>query len=228
MIPMPWAWSDRTTRNRLSRSFSPEQGGRLVHDQDAGLPVERLGDLDELLLGNRQRRDLGIDRELDTQRVEDLARPGLDRRPVHGPSLGGQVAEEDVLGDGEVAGEVELLVDGRDAQRLGVVRAADLDGLSLEQDLPLVLAVRTREDLDQGRLAGAILAEEGVDLALLDRQLDAFERPDAGERLPDALHLQQDVTRGGGTTHRDMPPDSLLAAVRQRIDGNREDHERRR
>jgi len=25
MIPMPWAWSDRTTRNRLARSFSPSR-----------------------------------------------------------------------------------------------------------------------------------------------------------------------------------------------------------
>jgi len=55
------------------------------------------------------------------------------------------VPEEDVLGDGQLLGEVELLVDGGDAERLGVLGAADGDGPALEEDLTLVPRVGARE-----------------------------------------------------------------------------------
>ena len=69
--------------------------------------------------------------------------------------------------------------------------------LALEDDLALVGAVRVdaREHLHQRRLAGAVLAADGVDLARLDREVDVAQRLDAGERLGDAAHLQDRVHR---------------------------------
>ena len=58
-------------------------------------------------------------------------------------------------------------------------------------DVPLVGLVRTGEDLDQGRLAGAVLAEQAVHLAGADVEVDAVEGADARELLDDAVHLEQ-------------------------------------
>lgn len=37
------------------------------------------------------------------------------------------------------------------------------------------------EDVDEGGLAGAVRADKAVDVALLDRERDAVQRPDAAE-----------------------------------------------
>ena len=70
----------------------------------------------------------------------------------------------------------------------------------------LVGLVGAGEHLDQRRLAGAVLAEQAVHLTGADVEVDAVQRPDAGERLDDAVHLQQrcghrtSPSRGAGTS----------------------------
>ena len=53
-----------------------ERGGRLVHDQDARVEAERLGDLDDLLVGDREAADRPLGVEPHAEAVEqplDLA-----------------------------------------------------------------------------------------------------------------------------------------------------------
>ena len=50
--------------------------------------------------------------------------------------------------------------------------------------------LRARQDFQQRRLAGAILAEQGMNLAGGDFQMHAFQRFHAGKLLGDASHLQ--------------------------------------
>ena len=107
------------------------------------------------------------------------------------------VTEEDVLGDGEPGDEVELLVDRGDAERDRGVGGAQRDRLAAPADLALVGPVRAGQHLDQGGLAGAVLAEQAVHLAGPDDQVDAVERADAGEGLDDPAHLQQRLVVGG-------------------------------
>ena len=52
------------------------------------------------------------------------------------------------------------------------------------------------EDLDQRRLAGAVGAEEGVDLAAPDRQVDAAQGLGAAEALVQIADDQQRLGRG--------------------------------
>ena len=65
-----------------------------------------------------------------------------------------------------------------------------MDRLSPEQHL----ATRWREvaghDLDQGRLAGAVVAHEADDLAGLQREIDAGERLDRAEMLGNTPELE--------------------------------------
>ena len=93
-------------------------------------------------------------------------------------------------------------------------------GLGMRTGAPSkrICALVGREDavdhLDEGRLAGAVLAEQRVDLAGLDRQVDVVVGADARKRLADADELQP---RGSISLHLDTS--SLQACQAARSDG---------
>ncbi len=71
-----------------------------------------------------------------------------------------------------------------------------------------------RENVHQCRLAGAILAEQRMDLAPLEVEIDAAQRLRAAEALDDAAHGEQ---RGSSArVHLGLPQDSrsTIAASR--------------
>ena len=53
------------------------------------------------------------------------------------------------------------------------------------------MRVQTGDDLDQGRLAGAVVAEDAGHLAGVHGQVDAFEGADGAVGLADVFHLDQ-------------------------------------
>ena len=67
---------------------------------------------------------------------------------------------------------------------------AEAHGLSLDQDLALVGVVEPVEDVHQRRLAGAVLAEQCVHLALEQVEADVVVRDDPREALRDVPHLE--------------------------------------
>ena len=75
---------------------------------------------------------------------------------------------------------------------LGVPRP---HGLAADLDLALVRVVEPVEDVHQRRLAGAVLAEQGVDLALAEVEVDVVVRDDPGKALRDVAHLEHGSRR---------------------------------
>ena len=61
---------------------------------------------------------------------------------------------------------------------------------ALDPDLALVGVVEPVEDVHQRRLAGAVLAEQRVHLALAEIEADVVVGDDAGEALRDPAHLE--------------------------------------
>ena len=62
--------------------------------------------------------------------------------------------------------------------------------LAVDEDLALVRLEQPVEDVHQGRLAGAVLAEQGVDLARLDGQVDVVVGDQVTEALGDAAQFE--------------------------------------
>ena len=104
-----------------------ERRGRLVHDQELGVPVDGAADGDGLALAAREVADrlaqlAAVD--VDVERVQD-GRRGL----AHGAAVDARqeaeraahrlAAEEDVGADVEIVGERQVLVDGLDAAARG-------------------------------------------------------------------------------------------------------------
>ena len=118
------------------------------------------------------------------------AGPGLG--PVDHAALGGLVAEEDVLHDGQLGDQREFLVDDHDAGVLAGPDVLELLDLVLVHDVAGVGAegVDPGEDLHQGGLAGAVFTADGVDLAGLHPQVHLGQGFNAGEFLGDGAHLE--------------------------------------
>ena len=101
------------------------------------------------------------------------------------------LAEEDVGDDVEVLAERQVLEDGGDAEVERVARArAMTTGRPSKRMVPELGWMHAGEDLDQRRLAGAVVADEGDDLAGMDVEVDVGERRYGAEVLGHALQAE--------------------------------------
>ena len=105
------------------------------------------------------------------------------------PSLSSK-AEGDVLEHGHRLEQREVLEHHADAHGARRLRARDVHRLAVEADLARVGVQHAVNHLDQRRLAGAVLAEQRVDLPGAHAKADAVVGEDAGKRLGYAVELQ--------------------------------------
>ena len=111
-----------------------------------------------------------------------------------------EAAQPDVLHDAARRDRVELLLDHRDA---GVASppAATAKRTSLpgeRRSRRRRAATSPNRHVHERRLAGAVLAAQGVDGARPDGEVDVVERGDARERLGDAAHARAANSHGAG------------------------------
>src|SRR5205823_6369752 len=131
------------------------------------------------------------------------------------------VPDRDVLRRGEAADQPQLLVDHADAAQLGVVWRADRDRLAVDPDLAGLGPIDAGQDVHQAGLAGAVLAQQRVDLAG-----HGLERGGAGVVLdrPGEDRLEALLT---GLEGGDLLVVELLDLVLARVAGQRGRVERR-
>jgi len=172
-----------------------QYGRRLVHEHDARPAADRLGDLDHLLVGYGKRADQRIFVDPRAELVEHTARLGPHVLAVEHAETGDLAAKEQAFGDGQVVGEVEFLVDEHDAERFGrAVRRQD-DRLAVEQDGAGACLFEARQDLDQRRLARAVLAHQRMHLARKHVEIHAEQHLDVAERFRDSLRGEHGCAR---------------------------------
>ena len=166
--------------------------GRLVHDEDVGIVGDRLGDLDHLAGGDAEPADLGVGIDFDVEALEEVDRLAAHDAMIDQAEAAHRLAPDpDVLGDRHVVHQVQFLMDHGDAVLERVERRAEPDLDAPQPEGAGVGRIDAGDDLHQRRLAGAVLAHEGVHRAALQSELDIVEREDAGEFLADVLDLEQ-------------------------------------
>ena len=139
----------------LAPRLRVEAGGRLVEEEQLRIADQRHADVEAALLPAGELAGARVRLALEADRVDHL----LDRsRPA---VVAGEQRER--LGDGQVGVEAAALQDDPDPLAPGAAgRAADpRRGPSTS---PAVAIAVSLEDLDRGRLAGAVGPEEGEDL----------------------------------------------------------------
>ena len=118
-------------------------------------------------------------------RLLQEARAHLEHPPGHQVVEGGHAAEQ---GD--------VLERAADALERRLVRAHVAAALALVGDRAFLGPVEAVDDVEHRRLAGAVGADDGADLALQDVEADVGERRDTAEAQSDAVDLQQHLAGG--------------------------------
>jgi hypothetical protein len=158
---------------------------------------QRLRDLDHLLLGDPERIDAPIGIDGDTHFRQAALGRFTNTAAVDPAAARRFVPQQNVLGDRQLRNEAQLLIDRRDAERLGVARRFDGGLAPLDLDGPPVAAVRAAQDLHQRRLARAVFPEQHVHFAMIQRESHPVERDHARKRFADIPHHQQRQLRHG-------------------------------
>ena len=106
--------------------------------------------------------------------------------------MGPQLAAEIEVGGGvDIVGERQRLVDRLDAVSLGVARIADVGLLAVDEDVAGIALVGAGQDLDQRRLAGAVVAEQPDHLAGVEIDAGVVDGLDAAERDREVAKLDE-------------------------------------
>ena len=173
-----------------------------------GIEQQRAHDLDALALADAQRRDDAARIEL--QPVGSSTRPNsASRSRCDGSDV---EAERDVLQHRQRLEQREVLEHHADAERRAARGLAMWTGAPFQEDLPGVGREDAVDHLDERRLAGAVLAEQRVDLARPDAEIDVVVGEHAGKRLVTPTSLR----RGGVSTFTETEPRSPQASSPRR------------
>ena len=78
--------------------------------------------------------------------------------------------QRDIFNGGEYVNELEMLMNHADAQGIGVLRAANLTRLFIDQKLTAVRIVYTGDHVHQRRFAAAVFAQQGENFSSADGQ----------------------------------------------------------
>src|ERR1039457_1370428 len=191
------AMARRRPPGQPAHSTSPHAPGRLAEQRPR--PAQNAGRAPgaalPLAAGQAGHLDVHRPQGLDPHGVQvllGLLPHGLvtQQRPAHRLPV-----EEHVVVDGELVDEGEILVDHVDAGRAGLRHRGERDLLAVEQDPPAGGLLKTADDLDEGGLARAVVADQAEPLAALQPQADVGQRGHGAVALGDVLH-PQDVVAG--------------------------------
>ena len=175
-----------------------QHGGGLVQHEHAGLAQQGLDDLYPLLHADREILDVRVGVDVQAVALGEFPDVPAGLPPVEQAEPPGALQPEgDILGHREDRDQHEMLVHHADPGGDRVLGRPDGHGLAVEPYLALVRLHQPVEDVHQRRLAGAVLAEQGADLAGLDGQVDVVIGHEAAEPLGDAAQFQ---------LHRQPPP----------------------
>ena len=189
-----------------------EPGGRLVEEQELRLQAERAAHLDDLAHPVGQVRDplLAVVGEL--QEVDDVfhAAPVLELLPPHRgkeQEMGQRrrapvdmTADQEVLQNGGVLEELDVLEGAREAERCDAMRRQRGDVAAREPNAPAVGEVDAAHQVEERRLAGSVRSDDGEHLALLDLEahvVDGANAPEADRQVrnSEVAHRSRSVRR---------------------------------
>jgi hypothetical protein len=183
-----------------------QRGRRLVEDDH----LDRVGrddlrHLDQLLRRRGQPLDdhVGVD-VVEPEGVEHEPAAVVQVARPDDPRARGQSTHEHVLADRQVRQQAELLVDGLHARGAEGRRGGGGHRGPVDLVVARVAGHGPGEDLDQGRLAGAVLARQAVHLPGDELERDAAEGLHGAVRLRDVRELQHGGAFGLADGHQSI------------------------
>ena len=146
-----------------------QRAGRLVQNQDARVAHHAAQKLDKLLLGDGERIRLALKVQIEVELLHALVQALFQLALVL------VEAHQNIFQNRHVREKHRLLRHQIDALRQRSGRLAQLDRLTVDQDVALVACVNAHDDLHQRRFAGAVAADQRDNLACIHAQVDPLE-----------------------------------------------------
>ena len=184
----------------LGRLTDAKRGGRLVHQRRARRFEERPRHGDALALAAAQ---LGH-RHPNRGKIDAETRDRSGGFPDHALAVDDDAEarrhapEEEVVRDIALIDERQVLKNGADAELARTMRVVDPLVLAVDPDRSRIRLGDAREDRDEGRLSGTVVADQREYLAGMGRDVDAVERRHMTEELGDATRLKERLPRRSG------------------------------
>ncbi len=108
---------------------------------------------------------------------------------LRGPEM---APDRDVFGDGEIGEQRQVLIDHLNAAGGRLHRIEMRVFATLDHDAPFRLGPKHAGDnLDEGGFAGPVFADEAVDLARRQGEIDVAQRDDAAEPFGDCVEVEE-------------------------------------
>jgi hypothetical protein len=186
------ATDDGEQRRHLARG---EHGGRLVEDEDGGVAVQRLQDLDALALARGERRHACARVDREAVASAEFANARFGRATVEQPESSRLRTEHHVGRDRHRVEEAEVLVHHPDSRGDRLEWAGEGHGSAIDVDLAAVCRDEAEQDRHERRLARTVLTHDGMDRAPAQNEIDAVVGEDGAEALADRGQLD------GGPSH---------------------------
>ena len=156
---------------------------------------KRLRDFHELLMADGERAHERVRIDLQSDGIEEFPRLAPLKGFVDEPAAEFLAAKEDVRGDVEIVGEIQLLMDERDAVRERVVDGTNRERATVEEDFAGVGPLHAGEDFHERALARPIFTDDGEHFAAGDRKAHAPERAHAGEGFDEGADFEKRRSR---------------------------------
>ena len=189
---------------------------RLVKHQDLGAAHQRLQDLDSLLQADRQFADNGVGIHHEAVFASEFGEPLADRAGAFGEQRPALCAEHHVFEHGERRHQHEVLVHHADAMADRLARGADSDRLAVDADLAAVGFIKAVQNRHQRRFAGAVLADDAMNHAAFDDEVDVIVGVNRAEALIDADEFDGGRGFGRHGRHLTVPTTMRTSGIARR------------
>ncbi len=171
---------------QLIRFSRRQHRRRLVEHQDLGAADQRLEDLNSLLEANRQFADNGVGTHHEAVFAPEFSELLADRAGAFGEQRAAFGAEHHVFEHGERRHQHEVLMHHADAMADGFARGTDSDRLAIDADFTSVGFIEAVQNRHQRRFASPIFADNPMDDAAFDDQVDVIVGVNGAEAFIDA------------------------------------------
>jgi hypothetical protein len=198
--------SSRSWRSTVARPFlllEAQPGRGLVEQQQGRIGGERAGDLHQALLAEGEVAGLLVHQLAHADALELalgllhqaalLGAVGAQHRRRNAVAAAQVRAEGDVLEHGHRADHLDVLEGARDAAPRDLARRQRVDPLAEQDHLAARRRQHAGDEVEGGRLAGAVRADQAEDLARADLEADVVDGDQAAEFLAHRAHVEDDL-----------------------------------
>ncbi len=190
-----------------------EARGGFVQDQYARGHVDGPGNRDKVLHGHRIFAKWRADVDGEPEAPQKDSRVAAHFAVTYQSEPRWLPAKEQVFGNREIGQEIDLLIDSGDAELHCLLGVARHDFHAIDPDRPAIALNNPGDGLDQGRFAGAVLTQQGMNLAGIQRQVHSIKNALSQEALGQARDFEQGASLFGTRNHSPHLPTTALEAA---------------